>query len=499
MKKAFLRLALASLVFCMGANASAQGLFGGHKGARVAGRAGAYVAKADDLYAIEYNPAGLAKLRGWTVQISNRLSYNEVIFDRAPYTDANGNVTTFDRASNTRPLQALDPLLAVSYDFGLKDFTFALAAYAPPGTARVAFNETQGDPALGEMVRPSGPAYMMVGREAELLKYSLSAAYQFKELFGVGVSAQLMHVPKLDYSLLVQPITSSGGTGNPVSSGLDVRSEVSSSAFPMYQVILGGWAKPVKWLEVGLSGQVIPTTIRAQGTIELTRLAGEQDVELTRNGVPANDVQLVIPLPVTLRGGLRYIHEKSDGEPLFDVELDVSYQNWSRVQNFALDSNGLVGQLTGYQVPINTVYIEKQWKDSFAISLGGDVNVLPKKLAVRGGFGYDSAVAEPAYTAPDFATGAHVNVGLGASVYFGERPGLQPALFELAVAYGYRHQMPVTVSPAEGRITQINPVACSDPANSMTCVTPGGPSPVVNAGKYQAFAHALSIDGIFRF
>lgn len=485
MKQAFLRLSIASLAFCASTSASAQGLFGGTKGAHVAGRAGAYVAKADDLYAIEYNPAGLARLRGWTVQISNRLSYNEVIFDRAPYTDASGKVTTFERASNTKPLQGLDPLLAVSYDFGLKDFGFALAAYAPPGTARVAFNETQSNGA------PSGPAYMMVGREAEMLKYSLSAAYKFKELFGVGVSAQLMHVPKLDYSLLVQPIVGNGAVGNPVSSNLDVRSEVSSSAFPMYQIILGGWVKPAKWLEVGLSGQVIPTTIRSKGTIELTRLVGEQEVALTRNGVPANDVQLVIPLPIVLRGGLRYIHEVN-GQPLFDIELDMSYQNWSRVQNFALDSNGIVGTLIGYQVPINTVFIEKQWKDSFTVSLGSDVTVLPKKLTVRGGFGYDSAVADPAYTAPDFATGQHLGLGLGASVFFGE-------LFELAVAYGYRHQIPVRVSETEGRITQINPVACNDPADPNSCVTPGGPSPVVNAGKYQAFSHALSIDGIFRF
>src|SRR5690606_32463935 len=138
---------------------------------------------------------------------------------------------------------------------------------------------------------------------------SLSAAYKFKDLFGVGLSAQLMHVPKLDYSLLVQPITSRGGDGNPVSSGLDVPSEVSASAFPIFQLILGGWFKPAPWLEVGLSGQVIPTTIRANGTIELTRLAGEQEVALTRDGALANDVQMVIPLPLMLRGGVRYVHE----------------------------------------------------------------------------------------------------------------------------------------------------------------------------------------------
>lgn len=484
MNQTFLRFSLASLVLCVGGVASAQGLYAGSKGARVAGRAGAFVAKADDLSAIEYNPAGIARLKGWTVQISNRFSYNEVIFDRAPVTDAGGVTTSFERASNTRPLQALDPLLAVSYDFGLKDFGFALAAYSPPGTARVGFDERQGD-------RPSGPAYMMVNREAELLKYSLSAAYKFKELFGVGLSAQLMHVPKLDYSLLVQPITSRGGVGNPVASGLDVRSDVSASAFPIFQLILGSWFKPVPWLEVGLSGQVIPTTIRANGRIALTRLAGEQEVALTRDGAPADDVQMVIPLPMMLRGGVRYVHEK-DGTPLFDVELDVSYQNWSRVQNFALDSRGLVGTLTGFAVPINTVIIEKAWRDSFTLALGGDYHVLPEKLTVRAGFGYDSAVADAGYTSPDFATGHHLTGGLGASILFG--------IFELAVAYNYRHQVPVEVTATDGRITQINPRAC-EMGTAADCVTvePGGPSPVVNIGKHQAFSHSLAIDGIFRF
>jgi len=483
----FLRFSLVALVVCASGVASAQGLYAGSKGARVAGRAGAFVAKADDLSAIEYNPAGLARLEGWTVQISNRFSYNEVIFDRAPATDASGAPIRFDRASNTRPLQALDPLLAVGYDLGLRDFGFALSIYSPPGTARVGFDETQGEMSA----RPSGPAYMMVGREAELLKYSLSAAYKFKDLFGVGLSAQLMHVPKLDYSLLVQPITSRGGVGNPVSSGLDVRSEVSASAFPIFQLILGGWFKPAPWLEVGLSGQVIPTTIRANGTIELTRLAGEQEVALTRDGALANDVQMVIPLPLMLRGGVRYVHEKN-GEPLFDVELDVSYQNWSRVQNFALDSRGLVGTLTGFAVPINTVIIEKAWRDSFTLALGGDYHLLPEKFTVRAGLGYDSAVADAGYTTPDFATGHHLTGGLGASFFFG--------ILELAVAYNYRHQIPVRVAETDGRITQINPRACEmgTGADCMT-VEPGGPSPVVNIGKHQAFSHSLSIDGIFRF
>jgi|GEM_PF-1123496 len=494
-----LGLLLASLSF---QNAvSAQGLYSGTKGARVAGRAGAFVAKADDMFAVEYNPAGLAKIDGWVVQISDRLSYNEVIFDRIAPSGSDPSFQ-FDRVQNQTPLQALDPFLSVGTDFGLEDFGFGLSIYAPPGLARVTFPE--GGQSMSDYSQ-GAQRFMMVSREAEILNYSLSAAYKFKDIFGLGVSAQWLHVPKLDYSLVVSPVVNASSLGkkNAIRGPYDALSTVSGSDPFTPNFIFGGWVKPVKFLEAGLSVSVPIGDIVTSSNMKLERIGPSSpdgsiphsEIPLTRNGVAANDVRVFIPLPIILRTGLRYIHKKGE-DTLWDIELDFSYQTWSSVKNLVVESNGLIGTDQGYDIPVGTVQLEKYWKDSITLALGSDVNVIPKKLTVRGGVGYESAVSDPAYQHVDFATGAHVNGALGASVFFG--------IFELAVSYGYRHMLPVRVSESEGKVYQEAPQPdglnfCPPPYTDPSCPYPGQPSATVNAGKFQAFSHQVSVDGVFRF
>ena len=185
------------LVCLVASPAGAGGYFSGEKGARVAGRAGAFTARADDIMAVQYNPAGLSKVDGTLIQLGNRFSYNAYEFTRRPTVDW-GNLSnnvppyvTFETVENATPWQALDPLLGVASNFGLKDWGFALAAYAPAGIARQRF------PAKG------GQRYMMVNREAIILNYSASAAWQYHELFGVGASLQWIAVPNIRYSLII--------------------------------------------------------------------------------------------------------------------------------------------------------------------------------------------------------------------------------------------------------------------------------------------------------
>src|SRR3954447_17057142 len=67
--------------------AEAGGYFNGTTGARAAGRAGAFTARADDLSAVAFNPAGLAHLQSSLLQVGNRFSYNGYSYRRAPTLD----------------------------------------------------------------------------------------------------------------------------------------------------------------------------------------------------------------------------------------------------------------------------------------------------------------------------------------------------------------------------------------------------------------------------
>jgi len=467
-----IRLLIVVLLLIFPSAAQAQGYFAGSKGARVAGRAGAFVAKADDLSAVELNPAGLARMPGWTMQLSNRFSYNSVSYHRDPTVDVGspGDPTvSFDPVQNGTPLQALDPLLGVA--FGIKDFGFALSAYAPPGIARLSF------PVDG------GQRYMMVARDAEILTYTASASWKYKDLFGLGATAQWVHVPKLEYSLVVDGFP--GATIEPVASQFDMLSTVSGSDPFTLTAVVGGWIKPWPFLEFGLSGQVVPALIQASGRLNINPLnfpGGRVDLE--KGGVPDDSVTLQLPLPMYARFAARYIGE------VFDVELDASYQTWSRVDSFLLATGGMTGTLfdgMGYEIDtinVNDVVIEKRWKDSFTLALGSDVRVIEDKLTVRGGFGYESAVAPRAYSHVDFSTGHHVNGAVGASMYFGK--------LEVALAYGLRYQVPVSVTEAEGQVRQERPSAIDDPAD------PTDDPPVVNAGRYWASSHFISLDFLLR-
>ncbi len=477
--------------------AFAGGYYSGEKGAHAAGRAGAFTARADDITAVLYNPAGLSDVGGTLIHVGNRFSYNAYEFTRKPTLDwgslqdsppgsSQNRVppyVAFEPVENQTPWQLLDPLLGVATNFGLKDWGFALAAYAPPGIAKQRY------------AVEGAQRYMMVDREAVMLTYSLTAAWQYRKLFGVGASLQWIAVPNLRYSLVIDGNTLSQ-PGSPVNSAFDMRATVEGSDLFTPNAILGAWYRPVPFLELGLSGQVIPASIETDSTLDVTPLSDGfgEDVALTRNGEPADDVSLTLPLPITARLGVRYIHLK-EGAEVFDVELDLGYESWSRVESFAVDSDGLRATLRGTPVDVGNIVLEKKWRDTFSIQLGGEYAVAPSLVSVRGGVFYETAVATPAYAHVDFVSGEQLGAALGGSLFV-ER-------FEIALAYGIRHQPEVSVNERDARVYQEVPgSACVEPYTDPDMCHPaylGRPGVPVNAGSYRAHSHSASVDVLYRF
>ena len=487
------RLALGSSVLLaammLSTAAHAQGYFWGSTGARASGRAGAFTAKADDLAAVEFNPAGLAKLDGTLLHVGNRFSYNAHSFTRAPTLDF-GNLQAgaaplveFSTVENQQPWQLLEPLLGVASNLGLDDFGFALAIYAPAGAGRKEF------PVDG------GQRYMMVRRDVQVLAYSASAAWSPSPKFGVGATFQWIHVPKLHYELVVDGVPFPGDA-NPVSSEFDMLARVEGSDPMTLNAILGAWYRPARFLEIGLSGQVIPTAIQTDSTLTIDPLSTgiQGGVELTRDGRPADDVTLTLPLPLTARVGVRYIHE-AQGTELFDVELDVNYESWSRVETFTLDTDGLSATLLGQTLDVGRIDIQKQWQDTLSFHLGGDYALVPDLAALRAGVFYATPVAEPRHAHVDFVSGPQLGGALGGSVFLGS--------FEVALAYTFRYQPKVEVSEDDASVFQEAPASqCEPPYTDPNTCHPeylGQPAPAVNAGSYRAHAHALSLDVLHRF
>jgi hypothetical protein len=207
----------------------------------------------------------------------------------------------------------------------------------------------------------------------------------------------------------------------------------------------------------------------------------------------ANDVLLALPLPITAQLGVRYRHLQGTRE-LFDVELDLGYASWSRVQRFAIEGNGLVANLLGQRVDLGDIAIEKRWRDTFSVRIGGDYAPL-STVTLRGGLFYETAVAERPFAHVDFVSGTQLGGALGVSLFV---LGL-----EVAVAYQYRHQPVLRVSEGDAQVFQQAPASqCEAPHDDADDCHPqylGQPAPAVNAGTYAAHSHATSLDLLYRF
>jgi long-chain fatty acid transport protein len=461
------------------------GYYQGALGARAAGRGGAFVARADDVTAVSINPAGLADLEGTVIQVGNQFSYNSYDYTRAPTLDYGQSPTPtqptiFDKVHNGTPWQAALPFIGVSSRLGLRDWAFALAAFAPPGISREQFPQD------------GGQRYMMVSREAIILDYAASAAWRFHDLFGVGVTLEWITVPRLDYSLVINADQAQGAV-SPVSSMYDILAQTTGSDLFTFNAIVGAWFRPAPSLQFGLAGQVIPANIVTHSTLTLT--AQDQallgGINTTRNGNNASDVTVTLPLPLLVRGGGRYRH-LSAGRELFDVELDVEYETWSRVKAFTVEStvngNPLFANPMNVQsehVPIGTITVPKQWNDVLSVKLGGDFNLVPERWTLRAGVYYETAAAPSAYANVDFPAGAQLGGALGASLLLHR--------LEVALTYQLRYQPSFTVAEADARVYQQTPGgSCTAPATDPNVCN-------VNAGTYAATSHLVSLAVVYRY
>lgn len=467
------------------------GLFSGTPGTRATARGGAFTARADDLSAVMLNPAGLSRLDGGLIQAGNRFLYNREGYTRAattdygsPNSDGSFPTHTFAPVSNVASLQALDPILGFASHLGLPRWTFAFVAQAPPGVARKSY------PADG------GQRYMMVDYEALMLNYSLSAAWRASDTFGLGVSVQWIHVPRLRYSLVINANPFIGGA-NPVSSNLDMLATLNGSAAFALNTIVGAWWRPFESIELGVAGQVVPTQIRAKSNLDISPVSSSTGdrVELTRDGSPANDVTVVIPLPLMGRAGMRYRHVGPDNRELFDVELDLVYETWSRVDHFTVETNALNAKFQGQSSTLENILVDKRWKDTVGVHLGGDYVLAQDLLTLSGGAFYQTALADSAYANVDFATAAQWGGSLGASLRWQGH--------EIGVAYEYRRQVALALGERDSKVYQTAPLSqCKAPYTDKAKCSKyylGIPGPPVNAGSYRAANHLLVLDYSFRF
>jgi long-chain fatty acid transport protein len=469
--------------------ARAGGFEIGDQGPRAAGRAGAFTVRADDPSAIDFNPAGLARLRGTRLFLADRLMFSNEEFRRARTLDWSDAVhgmprfVSFPAVRNATRTQWKGPFLAASTDFGLSDWGFAIGVYGPAGT-------------IGQDFPLDGPQkYMLVDRQVEILYYTASVAWKYRDVFGIGASLQWVDLLSIRFDLVIDG-NASPRLVKPAGGRFDVLSRMRGSDRVGFTSIVGVWYRPIRGLEFAAAARILPVWFHAASrlSVQPLNLKLDEPPEITRDGVPDNKVTFSFVIPPRLRVGARYVFERGDRE-LGDIELDLGYEAWSMLKQFTLDGEGLVTTVLGQRVPIGVIKVPRHWKDTWSARLGGDFHVVPDHLTLRAGFFYESAASDPAYTYIDLLAFHRFGPSAGFSFDW--------AGFDLSAAYTYVFQMPVVVSESESRQYQQAPGSpCKPPytdpnmCNSHYFGMPAAPS---NAGVYLSDYHLLSVGVQYRF
>lgn len=519
--------------------ASAGGIEVPDLGTEALGRGSAFVAKADDLSAFYYNPAGLSKTKGVNVLLSANLLHMNARFSRmgsdewvclpsAPSdcdpmdpstgavfdpmndprtqdTSESDGTTTGDPYATVRNQKPLTPIPTVVVQWGDVGKVDGLAI-----AAGVMAPSAFGFPSYAE---EGGQRYGLREAEALLVYPGVGVSYSVNRYFSIGgvflngiTHAKFNQAARGAINVADRPWEKESAEGD-----ADFAIEVRDWFSPVG--IFGVMSHPIDALELGVSVRT-PVMVDAQGTIGFT--PSEEDVGAARlacdeNATEEGDsscqgVSFKQTLPWIVRAGARYVHER------FDVELDYVYEAWGKTPDGfeidmcdAADLEAGAAVCTGDKpieveidnlfgtVPVLDTVLQKNFRDVHSLRLGGDVAVLPEVLDVRaGGWWQTSAYPKNNETfSVDFPVGQQFAVTAGLTWHAAAR---KKAIAHkqanwLDVSVGYSHVFQPEVKVTEGILQQ---QSIRDPD-----LPPAGN--VINNGTYKVSYNVfgLALEGHF--
>jgi long-chain fatty acid transport protein len=477
-ERRLLRSTLLAFATVLSASAAdAAGLYTADRGVRPLGRGGAFVAGADDLSSIWYNPAGLADAGSSVLVDFAWLNYSSEFTRRASVTTAGGTVQHVDypTVSGSTPFLPI-PTIAGSYNFGKnKEFTAALGVFAPY-TAISSFPLTLNG-------KPAPSRYSLVSMEGSALVVTGAYfAYKPVEQFRVGIGAQAL-VGNFDSTVVFSASPSDRVIGAPEDPQYDAFSQLKVGPIVAPSGNLGMTVVPVEALRIGVSGQ-LPFWINAPAKVNV-RLPTAAPFDKARQ--EGNDAQVRFRLPPVVRAGVEYRAKISD-ESRLRVEAAYVREFWSLHDSIDVRSKNMkLYDVAGFPSPFGVapISLPRNFQDSNSFRLGGEASV--KNLIgddwidFRAGVSYETSAISAAWVSPLTYDANKITVSLGGSLHFGEHWRMD-AVGALVLLDS------TTVDPNEAAIPRVNPVR-GNPTNSES----------INGGTYSANAIVLGVGVNYKF
>ena len=339
-----------------------------------------------------YNPAGLAKAKRWDFYLGGNWFDYSLTFDRTG-NDANG--TPFASIRDDKGGLVL-PFLGAAQRVG--NLAFGEGIWAPPSMA---------DRDFGAAGNTSPGRYDVMKQHAVILQPSVGAAYRVRDNLDVGVRATW------GLSQLTGTTAVWGANNANEDPGLDgvFSLEVKDNFMPGFGA--GVLFRPSPTWEIGAVYHSA-IHVEAVGTASVVLGANlpvavapvaDADAQCAPGGaIDALKTCLGLSLPQVVSVGGRYIVRDGRGQEKADLEVDVRWENWSRVPNTDVRVDGVV-TLNGNPVSnLSPTVTRHGFEDVLAVRVGGSYGLAggADVLELRAGLGYDTAAAPTSWTRLDW-------------------------------------------------------------------------------------------------
>ena len=372
----------------------ASGFNFGENGTRALSLGGAFAAVADDLTAIQHNPAGLTQLQGWHLLLEGNARLHEVTFQRR---DAGS-----DRASPAELVRNdggtfLTPFIAAGYGrlVGGRRLTVALGAYGPPTVGRYAYPEpnyaTDGNRFQADPRKFAPQRYGLINNDLIILYPSVSVAYEVHPRFAVGASLQYVYT-SIHFRQAVTSSFATPKTQFEESAELDSVVTVDQQGKPTVTAILGLMVRPTDNVQVGLSYRP-PVPVETTGTMELQ--LGELTDQLA--DIQGDRASFKLTLPQELKLGVQV-------KPMQRLLLtgEAVYQGWQSFSEWVLVPENITRTVNGGEPQkVDPIRIPKQWRHAWSGRFGAQY-AFDFGLNVRAGVLYEQSGIPDEYANIDF-------------------------------------------------------------------------------------------------
>jgi long-chain fatty acid transport protein len=468
-------LAAVSATLLLAQTADAAGLYYADRGVRALGRAGAFVAGADDASAITYNPAGLFDAGGQVLFDGSWVHFTSDYTRIANLTQVDPNTgkpvgsyqQTFPTVNGSTPFLPI-PTLAVTFK-PHKQWVVGFGAWAPYA-ALTSYPETVNK-------GPAPQRYSLLSLDGSALAF-------------VGAGAAFAPIKELRLGATVGMLTGIFNT-KATFAGCVPERFLCASEEPSWDVLaqlkvgpifaptgsLGLTYIPTSAWRVAAAFQ-LPVYVSSHATLK-TRLPASPAFEKASQDGDGGTVSFKLPWSVRAGVETRMVEN-------LRVEVAFNFDRWSMHDSIKLNPDNIAlknvaGFPETYYIP--PVTLPRGFQDSVAVHLGGEYTIKLSKVDVdvRAGVSFETSAIPAAYTSVLTIDQNKITTGLGGSLHW------QKLRFDLVYAHVFGFN--VDVDPKDAQISLISPVQANPPKNPD----------YINGGKYAARADVLGLGLAYTF